>query len=145
MKNKLLPIAAGILLAGCAQFPEVADIKECPGAGGNDVKIDYGDSKIDVTHKVRPRQDEKVVFKLNPDNQSDEDVDYDELEIMIVGKTPDSKWLNRKFKASDTNNNKFVVCVDGRNTGTYYYMVIVPGVGTIDPRVDVIPAAARIK
>jgi hypothetical protein len=137
MKNPMLLIPAIILSAGCAQFPEVADITECPNAGGNDVKINYGDSKIEVTHKVRSRRDEKVVFKLNPDNQSDEGVDYDELEIMVIGKTPDSKWLNRKFKASDSNNNKFVVCVDGRDAGSYYYMVVVPGVGTIDPRVDV--------
>lgn len=137
MKNPTLLTPAIILLAGCAQFPEVADITDCPNAGGNDVKIDYGDSKIEVTHKVKAGRKEKVVFKLNPDNQSDEGVDYDELEIMVVGKTPNSKWLNRKFKASDTNNRKFTVCVDDRQKGTYYYMVIVPGVGTIDPRVDV--------
>jgi hypothetical protein len=137
MNNKLLPIAAGLLLAGCAQFPEVTDITECAGANGKDVTIEYGDSKIDVTHKVKAKQDEKIVFKLEPDNQSDEGVDYKELEIMVVGKTKDSAWLNRKFKASDSTNKKFVVCIDGRRPGSYYYMVVVPGVGTIDPRVDV--------
>ena len=28
MKNKLLPIAASVLLAGCTHFPELADIEE---------------------------------------------------------------------------------------------------------------------
>jgi hypothetical protein len=55
---------------------------KCPGTNGKDVKIRYGDSKIDVTHKA-------------------------------------------------------VICVGETQPGTYYYRVIVPGVGEIDPRVDV--------
>ena len=137
MKNKLLPIAASVLLAGCTHFPELADIEECEGAEGKDVTIEYGDSKIVVTHKVSPARDEKVVFKLKPDTKSDEGVDYKNLEIQVVGDSRESSWLNRKFRASDTNNKKFEVCVDGRPKGTYYYKVIVPEVGMIDPRVDV--------
>jgi len=137
MKNKIVPIAASVLLAGCQTLPDAADIVECSGANGKDVEIEYGDSKIAVTHKVKAKRDEKIVFRLKPDNQSDEGVDYKNLEILIVGKSSDSKRLNRKFKASDSDNKKFTVCVDGRLKGTYYYDVIVPGVGTIDPRVDV--------
>jgi hypothetical protein len=137
MKNKILPIATSVLLAGCAQFPDDAKIKDCPGAQGKDVTIEYGDSKIVVTHKVTAKQDEKIVFKLKPDNKSDEGVDYENLEIEVIGEARESTWLNRRFKASDTNNKKFTVCVDGRPTGTYYYKVTVPEVGMIDPRVDV--------
>jgi hypothetical protein len=137
MKRILMLVGAVLLTAGCETFPEVANILDCPGANGKDVTIEYGDSKIVVTHKVTARQDEKVVFKLKPDNQSDEGVDYEDLEILVVGETRDSKWLNRKLRASDSNNKKTTVCIDGRKAGTYYYMVIVPGVGTIDPRVDV--------
>ena len=137
MKRLLMLAGAVLLTAGCETFPEVADIQDCPGANGKDVTIEYGDSKIVVTHKVTAKQDEKVVFKLKPDNQSDEGVDYNDLEILVVGETRDSKWLNRKLRASDSNNKKTTVCIDGRKAGTYYYMVIVPGVGTIDPRVDV--------
>lgn len=137
MKQTILLLAGSLLLAGCETFPEAADILDCPGAEGKDVTIEYGDSKIVVTHKVTAKQDEKVVFKLKPDNQSDEGVDYKDLEILVVGETRDSKWLNRKLKASDSNNKKTTVCIDGRKAGTYYYMVIVPGVGEIDPRVDV--------
>lgn len=137
MNKKALTIAASVLLAGCTYFPELADIEECEGAEGKDVTIEYGDSKIVVTHKVSPARDEKVVFKLKPDSKSDEGVDYKNLEIRVVGETRESTWLNRRFKASDTNNKKFEVCVDNRPAETYYYKVIVPEVGYIDPRVDV--------
>jgi hypothetical protein len=56
---------------------------------------------------------------------------------MLVGKTSKSQWLNRKLRSSEEKNNKFRICIGDRPKGTYYYMVNVPGVGQIDPRVDV--------
>lgn len=142
MERTLLIIALAGLLTGCqtyktAHYPSLDDIKDCPGANGKDITIEYGDSKIDVTHKVSVGRDEKLVIKLEPDNQSDEGVDYKTLDIYLIGKDNASKWLNRALNAGDSNTKKAVICVDNRAADTYRYMVVVPGVGEIDPRIDV--------
>jgi hypothetical protein len=136
-KKLLLLVMAGVVLAGCETFPEVADIKECEGSNGHDIKIRYGDSKIEVTNKVTVKQDEKLVIKFQPDNSSDEGRNYGTLDIFLIGKEAKDKWLNRKVNSNDENNKKAIICIGDQKAGTYSYMVVVPGVGQIDPRVDV--------
>ena len=137
MDKKFLLIFSAALLVGCQTYPSMDDIKECPGANGPDIKIEYGDSKIDVSHKVRVARDGRLVLKMEPDNSSDEGIVYKDLDIYLIGKDPKSKWLNRRLNAGESNTKKAVICVDGREKGTYSYMVVVPGVGEIDPRVEV--------
>lgn len=138
MRTRLFLLAvASVLLAGCATFPEVADIKECEGSNGHDIKITYGDSKIIVTNKVNVKRDEKLVIKFHPDNNSDEGRDYKNLDIFLIGKESKDGWLNRKVNANDENNKKAIICVDGQKAGLYSFLVLVPGVGQIDPRVEV--------
>jgi hypothetical protein len=112
-------------------------ISECPGANGPDMHIWYGDSKINVTNRVKTTSDGKLVIKLHPDNSSDEGIDYSTLDITLVGKDSASNWLTRTLNASEQNTKKATICVDGKPVGVYQYMVVVPGVGTIDPRVDI--------
>jgi hypothetical protein len=137
-----------ILMAGChtvevvrfASFPEAGELDECGDrTSPTPLKIAYGDSKIDVKHvyKVRKTEYDAFTIKLEPNKSMYANVDFDNLEIMIVGKTPNSQWLNRKLVASDSNSRRFKVCIEDRAKGNYYYNVIVPGVGQIDPRVDV--------
>jgi hypothetical protein len=97
----------------------------------------YGDSKIQVTNKVTAKSDGKLVIKMHPDNSSDEGIDYGTLDITLVGKDSASNWLTRTLNASEQNTKKATICVDGKPVGKYHYMVVVPGVGTIDPRVDI--------
>lgn len=130
----ILLLLAGMAISGCA--PLVPQIKECPGANGKDVTIRYGDSRIEVTYKVNVKQDEKVVLKLQPENNAASGTDYDEVEIELKGKTANDNWINRKLKSTD-GPNKHIICVDGQDVGLYEYAVIVPGVGTIDPRIEV--------
>lgn len=148
MKRILLLIGTGLLASGCASymdgyvadFPDLDEIEECEGGSAHKMDIAYGDSKIVVKNRLKVKQRDVIEIKLNPDTKSDDDnVDYKDLEIRIVGKDGKSKWLNRKLKASDASNKKFRICVGDRDPDTYYYLVHVPGVGIIDPRVDVIP------
>ncbi len=134
--NKLTSLLVLALpLAACGTT--TTDIKECPGSNGKDVTIKYGDSYVTVTHKVSVKQDEKIVLKLKPEMNAVSGTNYQDLEIELVGKKQKDKWLDRKLRASDANSKKAVICVDGQDLGEYEYDVIVPGVGKIDPRVDV--------
>lgn len=110
----------------------------CTGSNGKDITIRYGDSRIDVTYKVKVKKvDEKIVLKLQPENNSASGTDYKTLQIRIEGKTPGANWLDLWVADSDPADKK-VICVDSQNVGVYTYSVTVPGVGTIDPRVEVI-------
>jgi hypothetical protein len=113
-------------------------IKECEGSNGKDVTIKYGDSYIDVTYKVKVKQDEKIVLKLQPQNNSESGVDYKALDIHLIGETSKDSWLSRTLNANEVGA-KMVICVDDENVGDYKYIVEVPGVGRIDPRVVVQP------
>ena len=55
----------------------------------------------------------------------------------LVGKEMKDQWLNLTLNSTQNNTPQAVICVDGKSAGSYYYQVIVPGVGEIDPRVDV--------
>ena len=113
--NKLTSLLVFALpLAACE--PTTTDIKECPGSNGKDVTI---------------------VLKLKAETNAVSGTNYQDLEIELIGKKQKDKWLNRKLKASDANSKKAVICVDGQALGEYEYDVVVPGVGKIDPRVDV--------
>lgn len=142
--SRIIPVVTvSFLVAGCAASPVVhgpatgQTIVECPGSNGPDMHIRYGDSKIEVTHKVKAKSDGKLVIRMHPSNQSDQGIDYDTLDITLVGKDSASNWLTRTLNASEQNSKKAVICVDGKPEGVYHYMVIVPGVGVIDPRVEI--------
>jgi hypothetical protein len=137
-------IIASLLIAslatGCAQSKPSKDnpIKECEGSNGKDVTIKYGDSYIDVTYKVNVKQDEKIVLKLAPQNNAASGKDYKALDIQLIGENKKDEWLNRTLNANDGSKRK-IICVDDEAVGEYKYIVKVPGVGQIDPRVQVLP------
>ena len=145
MKRILILLCSGVVLAGCSSldgyfvvFPDEDDVEKCEGPAAHAINIEYGDSKIVVDHKLKVKKREVIEIKLDPDKKSFESgVNYETLDIMLVGKASKSQWLNRKLRASESQNNKFRICVGERPKDTYYYMVEVPGVGKIDPRVDI--------
>jgi hypothetical protein len=136
-------IMAALLLSACNQTMLVPgpadgiDIPECPGAQGPDIKIWYGDSHIKVTNRVSAKSDGKVVIKMFPDNTSDNGVNYETLNISLIGKDAKSSWLTRTMNSTESASKKATICVGGQDAGTYEYLVVVPGVGSIDPRVDI--------
>jgi hypothetical protein len=91
-----------------------------------------------VTYKVRVKQDEKIVLKLQPQNNAESGTNYNSLDIRLIGEASKDRWLNRTLNANDGSAKK-VICVDDEDTGEYKYIVEVPGVGRIDPRVVVQP------
>ena len=112
-------------------------ITECPGAMGPDITISYGDGRIKVTNKVKTTSDGKVVIKMMPANNSDNGVDYKTLDITLIGKNAESAWLTRTLNSTESASKKATICVDGKPEGEYEYIVVVPGVGMIDPRVEI--------
>lgn len=139
MKKTLLLIVAALMLVGCEhQLMVPGPIKTCSGANGKDIKITYGDGYITVDWKKKVKQDEKIVFDLHPQNNAPSGINYKDLTISIIGKTANDAWLNRYMSDSGPDDHK-IICVDGQSVGLYEYTVYVPGVGYIDPYVDVVP------
>jgi len=132
-----------LLLSACSthavvQSPAIGlDVPECPGAEGPDIKIWYGDAHIKVTNRVTAKSDGKVVIKMIPDHTSDNGVNYETLNISLIGKDAKSAWLTRTVNSTESASKKVTICVGGQEEGTYEYLVVVPGVGSIDPRVDI--------
>ena len=112
-------------------------ITECPGAMGPDITISYGDGRSKVTNKVKTTSDGKVVIKMMPANNPDNGVDYKTLDITLIGKNAESAWLTRTLNSTESASKKATICVDGKPEGEYEYIVVVPGVGMIDPRVEI--------
>ena len=141
-------IGACMLVAGCPATP--VDVGENPGTGpslvmppptctqgpASTITVKYGDSKIDVTHKVKVKKNKFLKLTLNPDNSSQEPVDYKSMNVYLFGNTPDAKWLDGVYNAGGQNQKSFDICADAP-VGHYKYMVVIPGVGTIDPRIEI--------
>ena len=72
-----------------------------------------------------------------PDHTSDNGVNYETLNISLIGKDAKSAWLTRTVNSTESASKKVTICVGGQEEGTYEYLVVVPGVGSIDPRVDI--------
>jgi len=139
-KTVLLLITSAAMLAACADLNmrPPGQIKSCPGSNGKDIRIRYGDGYIEVDWKQTVKQDEKIVFDLHPQNNPPSGINYKDMTISIIGKTTDDSWLDRYMSYSGPGDHK-VICVDGQSTGTYEYSVFVPGLGYVDPYVQVIP------
>lgn len=137
--NKLLLIAGiGFLSAGCASLDDPVNEK-CPNAKGPPIHIRYGDSKIDVTNKVKVRREGHLVLMLHPEDRPEQKKDPNQLTVILEGKNDASAWIEAELTAGDGNSSKAVICVGETDIGTYRYLVKVEGVGEIDPRVDVEP------
>ena len=132
--GKVISVLATIVFAvGCE--PILTD--DCEDANGVDAHLRYGDSSIQITHKIKVKQEEAIILKLHPQQNPPSGTNYNDLEIKLIGEKFKDKWLNKTLKASDGSSKK-IICVMMQKEGEYKYIVKVPGVGEIDPRVDVI-------
>lgn len=132
--GKVISVLATIVFAaGCA--PKLTN--DCEDANGVDAHLRYGDSSIQITHKIKVKQEEAIILKLHPQQNPPSGTNYDDLEIKLIGEKFKDKWLNKTLKASDGSSKK-IICVMMQKEGEYKYIVKVPGVGEIDPRVEVI-------
>ncbi len=138
---KIISIATlAAVFCGCAtegKFVNQSKDNDCDGKGTVSAFIKYGDSYIDVTPHAKVKRKGEIIFKLVPQRNSNFGIDYTNLDITITGKTISAGWLNTNGKQND--KKKIFVCVDDTQAlGDYEYLVLVPGVGTIDPRVSVV-------
>jgi len=103
-----------------------------------DVTIIYGDAHINVTYKLRVKQDEVINLRLQPEKNPKSGTDFESLDIDLIGEGENAKWLNRTLNANSSAEQK-AIPVHDQEPGEYKYTVRVPGVGVIDPRVTVQP------
>ena len=123
------------LASGCAaqeirtqDLPDPEDA--CDGNGVIPSDIKYGDGHITVkpAHNVYKKKQWRI--KLKPD------AGYENVLVIIKGKTADGDWIDKTAQASV--DDEIYICVpDGIALGDYFYGVEVMSVGYIDPRVTV--------
>ena len=135
MKRTILVLVA-LTLCSCTtagSFYAENTLNECEGKGKADLHVKYGDSKIDVTAKTRIGRTGQILVMLKPDNG------YGDTKVKFVGKTSNDNWLDKEMTYGDGKKQAWI-CVDKNQApGEYGFNVEVAGVGTIDPRVIVIP------
>lgn len=143
MNRLIATLALTVMLGGCVtegEFFNENSANDCDGTGRADITVSYGDSLLDVTPKVKVKWDGEIIVKLKPEKNAKSGINYETLEIELVGEENKDKWLDLKVKASDfkkgTNPH---ICVKNQALGNYKYLVKVPGVGSLDPRAVVEP------
>jgi len=143
--NVLLAISAAFLIGCAAMEPTHESLLTCPGNFGKDLRITYGDGLIDVDYRINASkaQDRKIVLLLQPRPAQNpprgSGTNYRDLAITVQGKTrADKSIIDLSVAASDSVERK-TICLEDKPVGTYRFLVHVPGVGTIDPIIDIIP------
>ena len=147
MTRTIALLAACALFAACVTTPASPDGQAGPvGPNGPDdhhectansesmVVVNYGDSSIKVTHKIHVKKNKNFKLRLNPANSSADPVNYTTMNVYVFGSTADAQWLNEVYNANGANQKDFTICADAP-VGEYKYMVVIPGIGTIDPRI----------
>ena len=134
MGSLISVLAIAILSTGCAAINAV----DCSNANGVDMQIWYGDSSIKVSHRIKVKQEDAIVIKLHPQMSAPSGTDYKNMTIKIRGEKQKDAWLNKDIKSTDNKKARTICVKKDQKTGVYKYLVLVPTVGTIDPRVEVV-------
>ena len=140
MPRTILMLLATMLLYACAALTQS---QYCEGPRSSRIKIHYGDSELTVTPKVaQVRRTGDFVLRLQPNKRRNDPagVDYNTVDVTVVGKTADDKvWIPLKKESYDSAvNHEIVYCVPaGQATVEYEYEILVEKVGKLDPRVKV--------
>lgn len=139
--KKMITIIAGLLfMSGCAsegKFIGANKDNECGGKGKVRIEVVYGDAFLKATPKSNAKRRGQVIYDLKPRNNQESGIDYSEVEVTIAGKTGSANWLNKKGKAREGRDKVFICVPQNQGTGAYDFSVEVPGVGKLDPRVNV--------
>ena len=143
------------LLAGCAMLAACGTMATTPNAQGGPIGpqgpyqdppcrtnssqmivVKYSGSSIDVTHRIDVTKNKFFVLRLDPENTNADPVDYKTMNVYLLGGDTNATWLNATYNADGQNQKDFDICADAP-AGEYKYLVVIPGIGTIDPRVVV--------
>jgi hypothetical protein len=146
MRNLLLIGLIPLLLMACTSEGKYSksntfDIKEECGDAGTWVRVHYGDSQLKVKPKVHLKKGSAWEFRLKPKIKATDPVDYNKMEVTILGKKsdPDASWIDISG-TFEKSGGSLVLCVDPdqkEDLKTYEYFVHVEEIGTLDPRADV--------
>jgi hypothetical protein len=104
------------------------------------IVVRYGDSRINATPIARARQGGTLTLKLVPVGGPEDTVSYASMNVFLIGSTQDAQWLNGTYNREANEKGEFDITVTGKGKDggrEYKYMVVIPGIGTIDPRVIV--------
>lgn len=140
MRRTILILPATMLLCGCAGLTQST---YCEGPQSRRVQLHYGDSELTVTPKVATvRQSGDFVLKLMPRKRDSdpEGVDYQAVDVTVVGKTADAKaWIpSRTESYNSAERHEIPYCVPATQAEKVYeYEITVAKVGKLDPRVKV--------
>ena len=151
MIKKIALVAGCTMLAGCPANPPVdasmnPGVTPPPAVGPASctqptgpkprIIIKYGDSSIEVTHKIKSKQNNYFELRLDPSNSSADPVDFTTMNVFLIGADAKSQWLSGTYNAGGANQKTFDICADAPED-MYKYTVVIPGVGMIDPRVEI--------
>ena len=110
---------------------------ECKGPKTRPANLHYGDSELRVTPPVKTvHRGGNFSLRLRPNTAAS----HGGVDVTVVGKTANDQTLidSRTESYKSATDRRIVWCVDeNQPLGEYSYKVTVPGVGTLDPRVDV--------
>ena len=86
-----------------------------------------GDGEKQITVVLHPRPPKAGSGEYSVDNNP----------VIIYGKATKDQWISGSGNKG-AGKSSFPICFDaGTEAGDYVYMVVIPGVGTLDPRVKV--------
>jgi len=140
MRNLFLIFLMPFILIACtsegeySKYNSFAQEEECDD-GGTWVKVNYGDSYLEVKPKVKLKKGSAWEFRLKPRTSA-----YEKMLVTIKGKSADSDddWIN--VQGTFEKNKTLVICVDPdqeERVKTYEYLVEIQEIGTLDPRAEV--------
>ena len=134
--KKIILILVALTLCSCApegSFYAKNTPNDCDGTGKADLKVKYGDSKIDVTAKIEIGRTGQILIMLKPDNN------HRSTKVIFDGKTSNDDWLDKEMTYGDGKKQVWICVDESQAPGEYSFSVEVASVGKIDPRVIVIP------
>lgn len=139
-RNAILIPGLVLALGACTapgQFSSSTVVSSSCPKGTTKVHVKYGDSYLDVNPQAKTKANAALQFVLDPKStRGPNGLNYDDVTVTIKGKNADASWISESGKASEGRD--LIVCVPpAQAEGTYFYLVEVEQVGTLDPRADV--------
>jgi hypothetical protein len=134
MGKALLLSVLAVTLTACAtpgKYSASRSISTQCADGSTFVNVDFGDSNVKVNPVANVKRNAALEFRLRAGQG------YEDKLVTIRGKAAKDGWISASG-SDDGRDNKLIVCVPSEQAeGTYYYLVQVEDVGTLDPRANV--------
>jgi len=140
IRNAILIPGLALALGACTapgEFSASTVVSDACPKGTTKVHIKYGDSYLDVNPQAKTKANAALQFVLDPKStRGPNGLNYEDVKVTIKGKDAAAAWISASGTASEGSDP--IVCVPpAQADGTYFYLVEVEQVGTLDPRADV--------